>query len=154
MHFYFKYLGARERVFERKEINPPTNRRIIFTVPAFFICCSIFVVYYFARYIISILFSFHHQERMQVSFRAMLPTPFTSGKCHINGMIYSLTADPLSVLQFFHFLSAAVVILNRVDIMVCIVKLALPFLRFLFFPFLACVGWKLWIIRLWKSGWI
>ena len=89
----FKYLGARERVFERKEINPPTGRRIIFTVPAFFMCCSIFVVYYFARYIISILFSSHHQERMQVSFRVMLPTLFTSGKYHICGMIWSLTAD-------------------------------------------------------------
>lgn len=93
LHCYFKYLGTRERVFERKEMNPPTSRRIIFTVPAFFICCSIFVVYYFARYIISILFSSHHQERMQVSFRVMLPTLFTSLKCHIRGMIWSLTAD-------------------------------------------------------------
>lgn len=63
------------------------------TVHAFFISCSIFVLYYFTWYIIFILLSFHHQERMQASFGAMLPTQFTSGDCHISGMISSLTAD-------------------------------------------------------------
>lgn len=93
-HFYcdFQYLRAKERVFERKRENP-TSRRIIFTVHAFFISCSIFVLYYFTSYIISILFIFHHQERMQASFGAMLPTQCTSGECHISGVTQSLTAD-------------------------------------------------------------
>lgn len=63
------------------------------TVHAFFISCSIFVLYYFTWYIIFILLSFHHRERMQASFGAMLPTEFTSGDCHISSMISSLTAD-------------------------------------------------------------
>ena len=92
LHCYFKYLGAKERVFEKTGENP-TSRRIIFTVHAFFISCSIFVLHYFTCYIISILFNFHHQERMQASFGAMLPTQFTSGECHISGVIQSLTED-------------------------------------------------------------
>lgn len=100
LHSYFQYSGIKERVYERKGKNATS---IVFTVHAFFISCSIFVVYYFTCYIISILFDFHHQERRQASFGAMLPFQFTSRDCYISCTIWSLTADT--------FVSSAAVLL-------------------------------------------